>query len=64
MTDQTITVYDANGNELAAGLQEHEAMRVAQRIANDLGESVWIDDGEAADWDEMEKIDPIEDGLS
>ncbi len=35
-------VCDGNGNALTEGVQEHDARRVAQRIANDQGESVWL----------------------
>ena len=43
----TYMVCDGDGNALTDGLQEHEALRVAQRIANSRGESVWLSDRES-----------------
>jgi hypothetical protein len=33
---------DGDGNRLTAGLQEHNAEQVAQRMANERGESVYL----------------------
>ncbi len=33
---------DGNGNSLFEGMNEVEARRAAQRIANERGESVWL----------------------
>lgn len=33
---------DGNGNQITAGLQEHDARQVAQQIADERGESVWL----------------------
>jgi hypothetical protein len=33
---------DAHGTRLVTGLQEHNAERVAQRMANDRGEPVYL----------------------
>lgn len=43
----TYTVCDENGNALTDGLQEHEATRVAQRMANSRGESVWLSESDS-----------------
>lgn len=48
----TYMVCDENGNALTAGLQECEAARVAQYMANRLGRSVWLS---ASDGSEMEE---------
>jgi tRNA(Ile2) C34 agmatinyltransferase TiaS len=52
-------VDDGIGNRLTAGLQEQIARRVAQRIANERGESVYLyqtGDGEEAAY--AEEIKP------
>lgn len=52
----TYMVCNAEGYAETDGLQEHEARMVAQRIANDKGESVWLSQ---SDSDEMgEEIVP------
>jgi hypothetical protein len=48
---------DRFGNQLTAGLQPHEARRVAERIANRLGESVFLYEAGEAEA-EMEEITP------
>ena len=35
-------ICDGNGNAITMGLQEHNARRIAQEIADDRGESVWL----------------------
>lgn len=42
MTNQNYSIDDGNGNQITAGLQEHNATEVAQRIANERGASVWL----------------------
>lgn len=55
------SVYNANGNYLTEGLQGpevcDEARQVAQSLANDLGESVWLGP-DGSEWDELEEIEP------
>jgi hypothetical protein len=46
---QTYIVRDKDGNTLADGIQEREASQVAQRIANRLGESVWLSASDSQD---------------
>lgn len=41
-TPTRYAVDDGDGNRLAAGLEEHNAQRVAQRLANDRGEPVYF----------------------
>jgi len=48
----TYMMCDENGYELADGIQEHEARQVAQRTANDRGESVWLSESGSADMGE------------
>lgn len=38
----TYMVCDGDGYALTDGLQEHEVRQVAQRMANNRGESVWL----------------------
>jgi hypothetical protein len=60
----TYAIDDGEGNELTAGLGEHEARRVAQRMATERGISVYLyetpvkldDDGEPVD--ESEEFTP------
>lgn len=47
-----MTIYmirDGNGDALTDGLQDHEAARIAQRMANDRGESVWLSEHSSED---------------
>jgi hypothetical protein len=46
-----------DGNELAAGLSLSDVERVAQRIANERGESVWYYQGGTDGEDEVESIE-------
>jgi len=48
---------DGLGNQITVGLQPHQARRVAERIANERGESVFL---YKAGEDESEEIDPSE----
>ena len=54
----TYMVCDGDGTAITDGLQEHEAHRVAQRIANDRDESVWLS---MSDSDGAEEIKPEKD---
>lgn len=46
------SIDDAHGNQITTGLQEHEAEHIAQRIANDRGETVYpYEDGEDAEYE-------------
>lgn len=67
MTTQNYAIDTGDGNELTAGLQGYDqARKVAQRFANERGESVFLyaipvrlnDDGDAID--ESEEIEPSE----
>jgi len=50
---------DGFGNRITAGLQAHEARRVAKRIANERGEPVFLyEAGEGEAEAEMEEITP------
>jgi len=58
--DKQMTIYmvcDDNGNALTNGLQEHEAHRIAQAIADRRGESVWLSANDDPD-DSGEEITP------
>jgi hypothetical protein len=46
-----------DGNELCAGLSEQEVARVAQRLANERGESVWYYQGGTDGEGEVESIE-------
>lgn len=48
-------ICDGDGYALTDGVQEHEAARVAQRIANRLGRSVWLS---AEGSDESQEVEP------
>lgn len=52
----TYTVCDGHGNACTDGLQEHEAARIAQSIANRRGESVWL--SESGSDDLGEEVEP------
>lgn len=52
----TYMVCDGNGNAITDGLQEHEAERVAQAIADRRHESVWL--SQSGDEDMGEQFDP------
>lgn len=54
---KTYMVCDGNGNALTDGLQEHEAQRVAQQMANSRGKSVWLSANDAEN-DMGEEIEP------
>lgn len=55
-------VDDGDGNRLTAGLREHNARVVAQRMANDLGEPVYFYSTREGDEDMTpEEVEP-EDG--
>lgn len=45
----TYMVCDGDGNACTDGLQEHEAQRAAQSIANRRGESVWLSESGSED---------------
>lgn len=50
---------DQYGNKLTAGLQEHNAHEVAQQMANDRGESVWLyETGENEEDSEYIEVEP------
>lgn len=50
---------DGDGNQLCNGLQEHNARRLAQQRANDLGKPVWLWETPASeDSGEGERFDP------
>ena len=51
-TTMTYMVCDGNGNQITDGLQQHEAHRVAKRIANSRGESVWLSENTSPDMGE------------
>lgn len=52
------SIDDAHGQRITAGLQEHVARQVAQRIANERGETVYLyQDGDGAEGDQT-AIDP------
>lgn len=53
------SIDDEHSNQIAAGLQEHNARQVAQRFANERGRSVWLyRDSEGAQAFESEEIAP------
>ena len=54
----TYMVCDGDGYALTDGLQEHEAERVAQSMANDRLESVWLSESDSED--EGEEFAPDE----
>jgi hypothetical protein len=41
-TPVSYNIRDTDGIALAVGMSEAEARRIAQRVANTLGESVWL----------------------
>lgn len=43
----TYMICDVNGNGLADGLQAHEARCIAQRMANNRGEPVWLSESDS-----------------
>lgn len=49
---------DGNGNQITAGLQEHNARKVAQRIANERGEAVFLYPIPSVEGDDAETIEP------
>ncbi len=55
---QTMANYsidDGNGDQLTTGLSEHDVWTVAQRLANERGESVWVyEDGSDEELTEVE----------
>lgn len=62
-----MTIYmvcDGDGYALTDGLQEHEAHRMAQSMANDRGERVWLSsyeldaDSQPVSNDDDEEIEP------
>lgn len=50
----TYSIDDGDGNQLTTGLQEHEVREVAQRLANSLGETVYV----YSEGSEYESVDP------
>ena len=59
--NSTYSVEDGHGNDLAAGLPADTAHATAQRLANALGEPVWLYCPAAGDEDEpapSERIRP------
>ena len=50
-------ISDGDGNALTDGVQWHEARQMAQRIANNRGESVWLSESGNPD-DEGEEFKP------
>lgn len=53
------SIEDGHSNQITTGLNEHNAHQVAQRIANQRGESVWLyRDSEGAQAFESEEIRP------
>lgn len=57
MNSTTYAIDDGDGNEITAGLQGHNARQVAQRLANERGEPVYLykaGDRHAAGDDAME----------
>ena len=51
----TYAIDDAHSNQLTCGLSEAEAHDVAQRMANDRGESVYLyEDGADGEYEEVE----------
>lgn len=56
---QNYAVDDGNGNQLTAGLTEHNVRRVAQSLANDRAESVWYyETGEGEEEAESVEVEP------
>lgn len=54
----TYAIDDGHSNQLTCGLSEYEARRVAQRMANDRGESVYLyEDGPDGEYEEVEPAD-------
>lgn len=55
------SIYNANAEQLTAGLQGpevcDEAKIAAQRLANDRGESVWIGPDDA-EWGDLTEVEP------
>jgi hypothetical protein len=45
----TYMICDGDGNALTDGVQEHEADRIAQNIANRRGQSVWLSPSDSDD---------------
>lgn len=55
---KTYAIDDGHSNQLTCGLSEYEARRVAQRMANDRGESVYLyEDGPDSEYEEVEPAD-------
>jgi hypothetical protein len=54
MTAQTYAIDDGHSNLICDGLPEQTARATAQRIANELGKSVWL----YADTEESQEIAP------
>ena len=48
----TYMICDGDGYALTDGLQEHECRRVAQAMADDRGESVWLSENDSDDMGE------------
>ncbi len=70
MSNTTYAIDDGNGNQITTGLSEHDARRVAQRIATERGESVYLYetpvrlDADGDPIDESEEVAPYdEDGF-
>lgn len=56
----TYMLVDGDGNQITNGLGEYEANRVAQRIANERGESVWLES--ICSTDDVEAVEYTPDG--
>lgn len=55
MTNTNYGLSDGDGNQLTVGLQEHNARKIAQERANELGKSVWL-------WEMNRGEDDIDEG--
>jgi hypothetical protein len=59
MTNQNYGISYGDGNQLCNGLQAHNARKVAQQRANDLGKPVWLWESPASeDSGDGERFDP------
>jgi hypothetical protein len=59
MTNQNYGLSDGDGNQLTIGLQAHNARKIAQERANELGRSVWLWESPASEGSgDGERFDP------